>query len=342
MRREWSGWIKARQWGEFEKLAKADPCQALADTVAELERGFPDKPDRRALRKVLFLLAQAGYEPTEIEDYSVQPVVQTPPIQVTFMISADGAGDAVITYAREEKGRVGWLIAHFTHRDGITRAIEDTMTLDELQVRLIRMRNMAAEPSICSEVPVEFAVSRLAKAVSVTKSMPPVMAYWRATLPKEFSGGHPAEELPRGKPTLEDLRKLISKIRAASPWRLELGSLAPALEEFLEKHGKDVSEENFNDLEWWSKILERNREQLFTSEVIEDHRARLLDVAYLMHLKEEPQFTDVLALADDLRDKGAHSAYAQWITSKTLILLFETLRQEDAKERSQRTSGQLP
>ncbi len=48
MRREWTGWIKNRQWGEFEKVAKTDPCQALADTVAELELGFPEKPDRKS------------------------------------------------------------------------------------------------------------------------------------------------------------------------------------------------------------------------------------------------------------------------------------------------------
>jgi hypothetical protein len=334
MRREWSVWIKSRQWNEFEKLAKSDPSQQLVNTVAELERGFPDKPDKRALRKILFLLAQAGYLPAEIDE-KPDPTASDPvPLTVAFMVSPDGAGDAIITYGKEERNRVSWLIAHFTRRDGITRAIEDTMTMDELHVRLMRMRNLSPSPSICAEVPVSFALSRLAEAVSITKSLPPVMAYWRGGLPKEFSVDHPADQLPRLQPSGQDLRKLIVAIKPANIWRLELGAMAPALEEFLEKYAKETTEEQFNSIDWWSNILAPRREELFSSEVIEDHLTRLLDVAYLLHLKADAQVTDVLAVADDLREKGPHSAYAQWIASKTLILLFETLRQDDAKERS--------
>ena len=110
MRREWSVWIKTRQWSEFEKLAKVEPSQSLADTIAELELGFPDKPDRRALRKILFLLAQAGYEPREIEETVDDRPKVGAPFSVAFMVSPDGSGDTVFTVGREEKGRVVWLI----------------------------------------------------------------------------------------------------------------------------------------------------------------------------------------------------------------------------------------
>src|ERR1700723_3120405 len=119
MRREWSGWIRTRQWSEFEKLAKVEPSQALTDTIAELELGFPDKPDRRALRKVLFLLAQAGYEPRDIEEPIVEQARLATPLAAAFMVSPDGTGDTVLTVGREERGRVAWLIAHLTFRDGI-------------------------------------------------------------------------------------------------------------------------------------------------------------------------------------------------------------------------------
>ena len=333
MRREWSGWIKTRQWSEFEKLAKSDPSQSLTDTVAELELGFPEKPDRRALRKILFLLAQAGYEPTEIEELFSDPV-PTVPLSVAFMVSPDGVGDTAFTIGRENRGRISWLIVHVTHIDGITRAIEDTTTLDEAQNRLLRLRTLHPAPSLSTEVPVDFALARLAKAVSVTKNLPHVVAYWRAVLPKEFSTQHPAEELPRSAPVLDDLRQVIGNIGPMHYWRLELGSLAPALEEFLRSHAQEAVSEDVNDPEWWNKVLAPDREKLFTPDVMEDHRTRLFDLAYVMHQKGESDFSLVLAIADDLKINGPHSSYAQWMTSKTLVLLFETLERDNAKERS--------
>jgi len=160
------------------------------------------------------------------------------------------------------------------------------------------------------------------------------MAYWRGSLPKEFSDSHPADTFPRSAEEYPDLRHVVAKIRAASPWRLELGALSQALEEFLEQHAKTLTPEQSNDIEWWKIVLRPHRELLFTPEVIEDHRIRLLDVAFLMHLKGETQVNEVLAVADDLKEHGPESAYAQWITSKTLLLLFDTLSREEAKDRS--------
>lgn len=334
MRREWSGWIRSRQWGEFEKLAKTDPSQGLADTVAELVIGFPDKPDRRALKKILFLLAQAGIEPEAIDRVKQPPAAAIVPITVAFMVSPDAGGDSVITYGLESRGRVGWLIAHLTFRDGITRAIEDTTTVDESHIRVMRLRKLNPDPGISSEIPVQYALARLAQAVSVTKSLPPVMAYWRALLPKDLLGNHPADAFPRSSEPFPDLRRVLAKIRPASPWRLELGALSQALEDFLDQYGNTLTPEQSNDIEWWRIVLGPHRESLFTPEIIEDHRMRLLDVALLMHLKGEPQVPEVLAIADDLEKLGPESAYAQWITSKTLLILFDTLSREQAKDRS--------
>jgi len=334
MRREWSGWIKTRQWSEFEKLAKVEPSQSLADTVAELELGFPDKPDRRALRKILFLLSQAGYEPREIEDSGGDEPQFVEPLDTAFMVSPDGAGDTVLTLGREERGRVSWLIAHLTFREGITRAIEDTTPIDEALTRLLRLRNMTPTSSISAEVPVEFACSRLARAVAVTKSLPPVMAYWRALLPKKFTTSHPSDELPRDPHPPDDLWKLTVGLKSISTWRLELGVLAPALEDFLKNRSEQASPENISDLHWWNGVLTSDREQLFTEEMVEDHRLRLLDLAYVMHLRGESQIGDVLTIADELRAKGSQSNYAILITSKTFLLLLDTLRRQSATERS--------
>ena len=334
MRREWSGLIRARQWSEFEKLAKSDPSQDLADTIAELELGFPEKPDRRALRKILFLLSQAGYEPREIE--SPEIIEPKTPFQVAFMVTPDSSGDTVVSFGREERNRIAWLIAHISNREGITKAIEDTTTIDECSARLRRMRNLSPLPSLCAEIPVPYALSRLAEAVSITKSIPPVMAYWRASLPLNPSVAHPGLLLPLKSTSERELRSLISELGPCSHWRLELGAMAPALEDFIEKYGKSVTQDQLKDSEWWDKVMSHHRDSIFSQSLVEDHVLRLLDVAYLLHLKGDPKSRNAIAIMDDLQKNGPTSVYAKWIAPKSLIILFETLRRNSASGNSGR------
>lgn len=337
MRREWSGWIKTRQWSQFEALAKTEPCQDLADTIAELELGFPDKPDRRALRKVLFLLSQAGFAPTEIEVEPPGGRRPSSPISVAFMMGPDGAGDTVLTYGREEKGRVGWLTAHLTWREGITRAIEDTTTVDEAQPRLLRLRALSPEPLLSVEVPVDYALERLAQTVARTKSLPPVMAYWRALLPKQFNSRHPAEDLPR-LPGVVDLAAALRDIEPMSQWRLELGAVSPMLTEDFLKQAERSGSKELKEVEWWRAALSAERDRLFTNEVLEDHRNRLLDLAYIMNLRSDIDAGKVLRLADNLVADGAHSAYAEWMATRTFVVLVDLLK-TGAAERSRGRAG---
>jgi len=332
MRREWSGWIRNRQWGEFEKLAKVEPSQALADTVAELELGFPEKPDRRALRKVLYLLSQAGFEPREID---VETVTAKPAaaIERAFMVSPDGVGDVVITYCHEERGRVAWLVTHLTSRLGVTSAIEETTTIDDAIVRLMRYQTYAPAPFICSEIPVDFALTRLSKAVSITKSLPPVMAYWRALLPKEVAYEHPSAALART--TIDDqvLREFMANEEAMYGWRLELGTLAPLINEMHEQQA-DIDPGSPSNADRWLPIFESARRQFFSEAVIEDHRIRLLDLAYLMHLKGNLTASTVLCLADNLQEVGPDSLYARHILNDSLAMYVQTLRAVNAKNQT--------
>ncbi len=339
MRREWSDWIKTRQWGQFEKLAKSEPSQHLTDTVAELELGIPEKRERRSLRKILYLLAQAGFEPTEVENAASESTHPASRLSIAFMVSPESAGESVLTYGREDKGRVAWLIAHLSPREGITQALEDTTTLDETQARIRRLRGLQPSPSLSAEVPVDFALNRLAVAAESTKVLPPILAYWRALLPREPDRTHPAESLPRASSTPDQLRDFLVKFKPLRFWRLELGSVVPALEAFIEAHGDKATSEETGDSEWWGNTLTADRAKLFTDDLIEDHRSRLLDLAYVVHLKQGHESATLLALADDLRVNGPESAYAKLITTKSLIFLFEILKRS-AESRSDRPSGE--
>jgi hypothetical protein len=254
------------------------------------------------------------------------------------MMSPDGTGDTVFTVGREERGRVAWLIAHITWVDGITRAIEDTTPLDEAQTRLIRLRNIPATRTLSAEIPVDYAYARLAAAVPTTRSLPPVMAYWRALLPKDSASGHPGLELSASNLPEAEMRKVLTHQPQLVFWRMELGSLTPALDRIMKEYANKPMPKDMGEMDWWTTALAEDREQLFTEDTLADHNTRLLDLAYVMHLRGDAGVEDVMAIRADLAKNGAKSVYAIAMTTKTFLLLFETIRQSST-ELSERTGG---
>ncbi len=332
MRREWSNWIRTRQWLEFERLAKLDPSQGLADTIAELELGFPDRTDKRALRKVLYLLSQAGFEPREIEEFAAGMDVPPAPMEAAFMVSSDGLGDSVITYGKEDRGRVGWIVAHVNFRKGVTRAVEDATTIDEANTKLIRLRNLKPTPYVSAEVPPGFALARLSRAVDISKTLPPVMAYWRSILPKDAPTTHPTDTMARQNVNQEAMIQYLKEENAAQIWRLELGMLAPTLTELIGDADTADSERPPGSAKW-NEIMETARQSLFMDTIVLDHRMRLLDLAYLSHLNGISDCAVLLSLADDLHEKGPDSLYATEVTNRSLAIFINALRAANSKER---------
>jgi hypothetical protein len=329
MRREWSGWIKTRQWNEFERLAKKEPDQLLADTVAELERGFPEKADRRALRKILFLLSQAGYRPRPIEEAEEEEAAPAEaPFEFGFLVSADGRGDAVVSYGVQEGKRVRWIVGHVNGRTGVTDATEEEFSLEDSKTRVKRLLESAPRPFLSSEVPPALALGLMADAVARTKgALPPAVAYWRARLKNVEMPPHPAETLPRAETDEETRRRVPMMMDATLLWRLELGVAAPLLRELYEAQTDDaLSDEEKNART--DEALHTARAHAFTPDVVRDHECRLRDLGYLLHLHGQTEESGILLSAlDDLRARGPESDYAVGMMDKTVVLLAETLRE---------------
>lgn len=65
MRWAWRDATRFRDWERLEQFAKEDPCGQLADTIYELAIGLDDKADVRAAKKVLYILEQKGFTPSQ-------------------------------------------------------------------------------------------------------------------------------------------------------------------------------------------------------------------------------------------------------------------------------------
>ncbi len=305
----------------------------LADTVAELERGFTDKVDRKALRKVLFLLAERGYRPEPIEERG-QVETERQEFKRAFMISADATGDCLITYGFEDRGAVRWLMANVHHLLGITRAGEERQSLDEAKLKVERLAATVASPFAFAEVPADFAFAAIAGAARATPPPgPPSLAYWRAMLREVPEVEHPAASLPRAHVGAEERRTASVTLEAAMPWRLELGLAAPLLEQLYEARTADADEETKN-----AQVEEATREackEVITADVVKDHAGRLMDLAYLLHLLGEEGAGTLLAAADDLVERGHESDYARGLLDKTVVLLVQSLRASAERAKAQ-------
>lgn len=327
MRREWAAFIKNRRWEEFEKLAKTEPDQILCDTVAELEKGFTEKADRKALKKVLWILEKEGFTPNEVEETASEapaPALLT----AAFMLSADSRGDTPITYGSEDKGRVRWLTAYVNETKGITRASEDSMSSAEGHARLQLLRSSEARPYLSAEIDPAYALWRFKRALSKNRpgSTPPAIAYWRSVIEKATELPHPSKELKATKTKASERSEEILLMDPTLAWRLELGAATPILEQMYEAQQANAEASEDEKKAATKKAGEEARKMVITPEIVADHAMRLRDLAWLMHLKGDEQAGKVLSAAEELEKKGADSEYAKGLVDKTVVIYVESMK----------------
>ena len=330
MRREWTSWIKHRQWDAFEKEAKADPSHALADTVGELARGFDEKADRRALKKVLYLLSQKGFEPSEIEEGEAKAEEPVAPYRAALMTSADPSGSTFVLVGLETAGKVVWLRATIDEQVGVVEASEGTCPVDEAPAEFQRMRQAMRPPMIAAEVAPEYALSRIVRALGVQRGRAPsVIAYWGRHLDGVSPLPHPTEALKPGKATKDQRYQVAMTVTPAVAWRLELGSASARIMEFAGaiEEGEDPESIGPRRDAW---MLE-NRAVLFTDAIAADHAVRLRDLAMLLEGSDPDQAALVLATAVDLEKKGSESDYARAVVDTTMYLTMRHLKARSAE-----------
>ena len=333
MRREWTGWIKNRQWDAFEAEAKSDPSQILADTVAELERGFPEKPDRRALRKVLYLLAQAGYEPAEIEIEPEEPTLAAR-FRRALMVSADMEGSTLVVYAEETRGNVLWIDANIHENDGIVSAAETSTPVLDAPGMFERVRRTIRSPMVCAEVDPDYALYRIARAARrQRRRAPSVVAYWGSILGRATEVEHPTAALPKPKSTPEQRFQVALEALPALPWRLELGVATPLLMGLYQDRERDPDRTKEELQAARDTLVAAKRAEVFDDAIVADHAMRLRDLAAITTSRAPDEAGHILSAALDLEKRGAESDYARAVMEKTLFMLYETLRRDAEREK---------
>lgn len=335
MRREWTDAVKNRRWDELERLAKWEPDQQLCDTVAELERGIEDKPDRKALRKILFVLAKAGFAPAPVEELPHGTTPESQPLEVAFMMSADASGDTPVTYGTRRGGKFKWITAYIHETKGVRRASEETMAVEDGIKRAETLRKSSAPPFLSAEVDPAFALSRIKAAVAKNRpgTIPEAIAFWRSAIDRAVESPHPSKNLKAAKTKPSERAEDVLLMEPTMSWRIELGAATPIMERMYEAQQASKDLEEAAQKEAVREAGVQARKGVLTPEVISDHSMRLRDLAHIMHLKGDEAFGKVLAAAEELEKKGADSEYAKGLVDKTVVIYVETMKRADAAAR---------
>lgn len=336
MRREWASTIKERRWDEFERLVKWEPDQILCDTIAELERGFTDKADRKALKKILWMLEKAGFTPTPVDEETAAAEAAPAKLEAAFMLTADARGDTPITYGFEDKGKVRWLTAYVNETRGLTHAGEESMTPEDGETRLKVLRISQSPPYLSAEIEPRYALSRIKAALAKNKpgTVPAAIAYWRSVIDKAETLPHPSKELKAPKTKASERSEEVLLMDPTMSWRLELGAATPILERMYEAQQAHKDEPEDAKKAATKVAGAEGRLAVVTADVVADHATRLRDLAWIMHLQGNDQWGKALAAAEELEKKGAESEYAKGLVGKTVVILIETMKEKGARDDS--------
>lgn len=336
MRREWSGWIRNRDWAELERLAKSDPSQSLTDTVAELERGFTEKADKKALKKILFLLAQRGLIPSEIEEPEALTESEIrAPIRRALLATADPNGNTNIHIAVEVTKGMRWLNATVHAQKGVLAATEIKSSVGDVEKVLDSIIREERSHRAVGEIPFDYANFRILSAIAHTKkALPPTMAYWRDQLRSDHAGEHPTLDWSAPEMSEEELREMPHFFDHVWGWRLELGTMVSGLEWLYQEQMAGRSETSDEKEIRYRNGIRKVSLDAVTEDDLGDYILRLRDIAFVTKASQPTQSDRALGAALSIEEAGIDSPFMQTLVERTIISLvrhYQSLSENERK-----------
>ena len=312
MRIEWGPIISERRWDVMEWMAKKQPSQQLCDTVAELAKGFEGQ-DKRELKRVLYLLKQAGFEPIDYD--ALEPATEEKrPANLLYSRTSECEYHGFSAYAYAVKngkwiegivmmGHDRWRFAKGASFRSHYTEVEDA---HEIPGRGI-------PEAVWHDCPHDYCLARIAKFVRNKElgEIPRVHGYWKQRLPEVKDMPHPSVRYPAAKLTSAQRRQYIESHPSIKTWRAGFGTDEPFWEEIHPLRWA-YPDDPAGLAEVLSELFLDRREEFFGPLLVLDHSQRLRDLALRETLHGgEPART--MAIALDLETRGARSEYAEEI-----------------------------
>ncbi|MFQ3586887.1 MAG: hypothetical protein SNJ74_01670 [Fimbriimonadaceae bacterium] len=330
MRREWTALLRDRDWTGLERLAKADPSQPLADSVGEWVDAVETKADRRALKKILYLLASAGYEPTPRDEPESPPAIGEPVVELGLMTAPTSDGQTTVFAARQSGPKVRWLVASVAALGPVVDAFGYDTKVGEVDAEVARIRKSYRSDVQPVSVGLPYALWRIKQGLSRTRSVPPSIAYWRSQVEAASEMPHPADSMDVPALDRESAETLLWDDAEAGAWRFEMSPFAKTIEA-IGQALQGATELGRSDVR---RIVSGFLGQVDLREEAAEHRERLRDLAMVRNIRGAADSGVWLALEREVAEKGADSLYIQVTAAKTVLDFYAAVIEAHRRERA--------
>ena len=334
MRPEYFEAARYRRWHELELYARKRPNQALADMVYELAETIGDKADRKALRKVLWILKQAGFEPAEEpSEPKAQPQERLPYRLLGAVMGFPGShGYQMLIAHVEHSGKSSNLFMEVNDRWGYVVAKE---TKGDLRLVRAAMDNMIEKANrLAVEADPTWVISRMAASVRNKKPDVPrdvplkLPGLWKRIFERTEDLPHPSTKMVPTPQTADQRGDLLLNLEHIQHWRL---SLHPGEEVWTAIHAirwdEDRSQEE-REVALIEALIE-HKADLFRDEVVQDLSQRQRDAAYILDAAGDARGTRLLSIAHEFGMRREESDFANWIMGGTALDINSNLDQDD-------------
>ncbi|MDX2065756.1 MAG: hypothetical protein SFX74_08455 [Fimbriimonadaceae bacterium] len=307
MRREWTQALRERNWPQLERWIKQDADPSLATTLAEAADAFDAKPDRRAIKRLLFLLEQRGIRPDARPDAATSESATAEPAVPSVWLLRPGVAQTDFAIFEAET------------------TVFRTVTIHGRAITRASQRSVTEAPTVSDAVPFPYNVfcRRFRDARAATDRLPLICGSWRDHLhATEATDSHPADAIPAGEISDADaIRAIVFGDSDLARWRLELGVVAPLAVEISQ-----LTPENLQDRKHLNGLFARAAVPLATDEWRAEHRQRLSDLLWFRDRTDPDSAAPIREVRDELTANGADSGYVRALVEKTFFLFLQSLR----------------
>ena len=331
MRYEWGDWVRYRRWDQFELLAKRDPTQQLCDTVAELARGMDNKIEIKTLKRILFMLKQQGFEPSDFEHLDPEPPKLPNVGSYGIMMSPDSHGWRTYFYGQVISGEIWALYVVTLERYGIIEV--DMLRYSDKVWPTMRTDLLEKHPApIRAEVEPAYVLHRIRSAYENRGRERHVRlsTFWKHQLqrvPAEFP--HPCQNHTIAVGMTPETRLLVMREHEyVNDFRIFIQPDDPIWSEIHTIRWDELLTPEERQAKYL-EILLADRHRLCTEFTVQDMVNRFLDITYLMGDPKSKETWVIMHLAEHLQEKRSRSEVFQALLEVTARNLEEDIEEDE-------------
>ncbi len=326
MRPEYFEAIRYRRWSELEFYAKKWPEQALADTVYQLAETIGSKPDRKALKRILWILEREGFSGRDYEDRN-EPSEKMLRSRKFLMagICVDFSKDATHFFIMGRRG-AEYEVLLVAVRDSDREYHLETLGPGRITgaPNMVKLWESVFPENKC-EVDPNYVAGRILEALrtgSPSDTSIKLPSWWQRAFESAEAVSHPSCEISVRPMTSSGRQKVLQSVPL-------IGNL------FIPFYADNEMWTDFHAVRWFSdiddsqkkaeihKILMDSLDRVITDDLVEDYEQRLLDTAYILHCQGNPNAGGVIELAKDFALRRERSDFGQRLLLNTAISIVD-------------------